>query len=43
MVVWAAVYVSVGEGKPAIWLVPLVAMVAVVPALSRMTKVHTLS
>ena len=34
MVVWAAVYVSVGEAKPFIWLVPmLAAAVAVIAAL----------
>lgn len=27
MVVWAGVYVSIGESKPAIWLVPLLVVV----------------
>ena len=29
MVVWAAVYVTVGEAEPAIWLVPLLALASV--------------
>src|SRR4051794_37201695 len=37
MVSWAAVYVAVGEGKPAIWLVPLCAAAAAVPAILRAT------
>lgn len=28
-VTWALVYVSLGEGRPAIWLLPLLAMAAV--------------
>lgn len=32
MVVWAAVYVSLGEVQPFIWLIPLLAAVAAVSA-----------
>jgi hypothetical protein len=40
MVVWASVYTAVGEAKPAIWLVPVLASalaLAVLPSLTRPT------
>jgi hypothetical protein len=34
---WATIYVSVGEAKPTIWLVPVLALVAAWAALVRFT------
>ena len=36
MSVWAAIYVAVGEAKPAIWLLPVVASAAALFAIHRL-------
>jgi hypothetical protein len=38
MVVWAGVYTAVGEAKPAIWLVPVLASVLALAVLSSVTR-----
>ncbi len=38
LLVWAAVYISVGESKPTIWLVPVSAMVISACVLPRFTQ-----
>ena len=40
MVTWAALYLTVGEGKPAIWLVPLLAAVFGGVGMARVTGVR---
>lgn len=40
MVTWAAVYVTVGEAKPAIWLVPLLAAIFAGAGMARLTGVR---
>lgn len=39
MVTWAAVYVTVGEAKPAIWVVPLLAALVAGAGMSRLSGV----
>jgi hypothetical protein len=41
MVTWAAVYLTVGEAEPTIWLVPLLAAVVAGAGMVRLTGVST--